>query len=191
MSAPFAFVLSERTMCWRTQTPGVETAVDSTIAAWCYSPKRRSIVWGQSEGAGDPSDICANAPDDDLTDPIPGASLQTYPYVPDDDATGLKRFHEIVWTFSVIDDSGAPNFDFKFGPSETDTCSASARAMPNNPATPSLDLPAFYQAKTMVPRSVHVAPNLVVSMSDASAGAWRLHAAEVAWQPESVRAYNR
>jgi hypothetical protein len=191
MSASQVYTLSERTACWRTQTPGVAIAGSSTISAWCYSSRRSSLVWGQDTNQ---ADVYCNTEDDDLDTPIPGAALVTFPNVPDGDLTAQKTFHEVVLTISVIDEaSSAPNFDVSFGADGGGTTSASARELPNNPATPSRDEPAFYQLRALVPRGYSRGQSLIVHIDEpgSDTGMWRLHAIEPVWEPCTTRSTNR
>lgn len=193
MAAALAYVLSERTACWRTQTPGVAAAGESTVSAWCYSPRRTAVTWGQDGDGATAADVYCNDDDDDLASPIPGAELATYPQVPDADAAPMKRYHEIEFTFSVIGGSPSttPGFTALFG--VEDFHAVVSAGLPNNPASPTIARPQLYQARQMVPRTDHVAPSIAVRMQAflSTAGMWRLHAIDIAWQPESARSLRR
>jgi hypothetical protein len=195
MAAALAYVFNERTSCWRTQTPGVAVAGDSTISAWCYSPRRSTVVWGQDGAGATAADIFGSVEDHDLEEPIPGALLVTYPQVPDGDAVGTKRFHEIEYTYSLIGVAANPIvLDYSFGADGGTAVAVTARELPNSPATGTIETPRFFQARAMVPRTNHVGQSLVVRLGNPATtdmGAWRLHAIDVSWQPESARSLQR
>lgn len=194
MAAALAYVLNERTLCWRTQTPGVAAAGDSTISAWCYSPRRKSVTWSQDGASGTQADVYQNETDDDLATPIPGAVLQTYPLAPGGDVTAAKRFHEIVATFSLVGTaSAAPTFTYGFGADAGGGLAVAARALPGNPVTAAPATPQFFQSRVMVPRNYHIGQSLIVQLSSpaASIGPWRLHAIEPVAEPVSSRSINR
>ncbi len=196
MAAALAYVFNERTSCWRTQTPGIAVAEDDcAISAWCYSPRRSMVVWGQDGGGATGADIMGSVDDDDLDEPIPSAMLVTYPQTPDGDAVGTKRYHEVQYTYSLVSAAANPiAFEYSFGADGAAPLAVQARALPNNPATPTLETPQFFQARAMVPRSNAVGPALILRIGNPvtiNIGHWRLHAIDFAWQPESARSLLR
>ncbi len=189
-AGPLVYMFSERTSTWRTQTPGVLDAGDSEIECWCYSPKRRSLVWGQARIA------YQNLPDDDLTSPIPGATLTTYPYVPDGDAVAMKRFHEAAFTISNLDttDAGTMVFVVSAGARGLGETTDSPKALPGNEVA-TVDppiVPALFQMRHMVTRQCAVNGHLVLNFAPENLTTrWRLHAIDVTWEPVSARSVNR
>lgn len=192
--AALVYVLNERQMCWRTQTPGVAVAGSSTITAWCYSPLREQIAWAQDGSGATSADIFKSVEDSDLQEPIPGADLVTYPQVPDDDDVAMKRFHEVVYTYSLVGAaSNNPTLSYSFGASGGTPLQVEAKPILDNPVSPTIETPQFFQARVMVPRTAHVGQSLIARISAPldQLGAWRLHAIDVTWQPESPRSVNR
>ena len=189
--APLAYVFNERTTTWRTQTPGILDSGDSSdIECWCYSPKRRSLVWGQGDS------VYQNLPDDDLTSPIPDGALTTYPYVPDGDAVAMKRFHEVAFTISNLDttDAGTMVFIISAGARALGETTSSPKALLGNEVAtvdPPLQ-PALFQMRHMVTRQCAVSGHLVLNFAPENLTTrWRLHAMDVTWEPVGARGVNR
>lgn len=197
--ADYVLVFNERTQDWRTQTPGIDVAdTASDITCWTYSPKRRSVVWVRTNSGGEgvlvPALLKNQVDDDDDTTPIPGATMMTYPIVPDNDPVSLKRFHEVMFTISALDTVAGDGliFTVSAGAQLVGAVTTAAQALAANPTlTP--NVPAFFQLRHMISRQATISGHLVLNFAPDAENLhrWRLHAIDVTWEPASARSYNR
>ena len=173
----FTFVMRQAT--WRKTEPSVG------FTAACWSPLRRSLVWGAGGDGATAADIYKFDPDTDLTGALTGY-LELMPIVPDGDPVGLKRFHEVVFTLNLTGVASQVSFDVTMG-------DVTERVASQNTIAATSFSDGLRELRVMVPRAAHLGSSLSIGISPTTNAQqpWKLRAISVVWEPVALRGYVR